>query len=296
MAEMKRIGVVGSGQMGSGIAQLAAVHGVDVWLLDTDPSALSRASKSISDNILRLISKGHLSQAVGDNALGCLHCTSNPEELCTADIVVEAIVESEDVKKKLFLELDRIVKSSAILASNTSSISITRLASATSRASQVIGMHFMNPPPVMKLVEIIRGADTSDETFYATKALAERFGKTVICSQDFSGFIVNRILMPMINEAFHALYTGVASKEDIDTGMKLGTNHPMGPLELADFIGLDVCLSIMKVLHAGLGDSKYLPCPLLVQYVDAGRLGRKQGIGVYNYRKTTEQAKPSGRL
>ncbi|XP_002528242.2 3-hydroxybutyryl-CoA dehydrogenase [Ricinus communis] len=296
MAEMKRIGVVGSGQMGSGIAQLAAVHGVDVWLLDTDPSALSRASKSISDNILRLISKGHLSQAVGDNALGRLHCTSNPEELCTADIVVEAIVESEDVKKKLFLELDRIVKSSAILASNTSSISITRLASATSRASQVIGMHFMNPPPVMKLVEIIRGADTSDETFYATKALAERFGKTVICSQDFSGFIVNRILMPMINEAFHALYTGVASKEDIDTGMKLGTNHPMGPLELADFIGLDVCLSIMKVLHAGLGDSKYLPCPLLVQYVDAGRLGRKQGIGVYNYRKTTEQAKPSGRL
>uniref|UniRef100_A0A2C9W6D2 3-hydroxybutyryl-CoA dehydrogenase n=1 Tax=Manihot esculenta TaxID=3983 RepID=A0A2C9W6D2_MANES len=222
MAETKIIGVVGSGQMGSGIAQLAAVYGLDVLLLDTDLAALSRARKSIAGNIQRLVSKGHL--------------------------------------------------------------------------SQVIGMHFMNPPPIMKLVEIVRGADTSDETFYATKTLAERFGKTVICSQDFSGFIVNRILMPMINEAFHTLYTGVATKEDIDTGMKLGTNHPMGPLELADFIGLDVCLSIMKVLHAGLGDSKYAPCPLLVQYVDAGRVGRKRGIGVYDYRKSLEQVKPSARL
>ncbi|XP_050220581.1 uncharacterized protein LOC126670796 [Mercurialis annua] len=295
-AEIMKIGVVGSGQMGSGIAQLAAVNGLHVWLLDTDSSALSRASKSIADNIRRLISKGYLSQAVGNDALERLHCTSNLEELHMTDIVIEAIMESEDVKKKLFLELDKIVKSSAILASNTSSISITRLASATSRPSQVIGMHFMNPPPIMKLVEIVRGADTSDKTFSATKVLAERFGKIVICSQDFPGFVVNRILMPMINEAFYTLYTGVATKEDIDTGMKLGTNHPMGPLQLADFIGLDVCLSIMKVLHTGFGDSKYAPCPLLLQYVDAGRLGRKRGIGVYDYRKATEQEKPSARL
>ncbi|XP_030932409.1 uncharacterized protein LOC115958162 [Quercus lobata] len=285
MAEMKSMGVVGSGQMGSGIAQLGAVHGLDVWLIDSDPLALSRASKSISSSIQRLVSKAQLSQAAGTSALRRLQCTTNLEELCSADVIIEAIVESEDVKKKLFLELDKIAKSSAILASNTSSISITRLASVTSRPHQVIGMHFMNPPPIMKLVEIVRGADTSDETFNAAKALAERFGKTVICSQDYSGFIVNRILMPMINEAFFTLYTGVATKEDIDTGMKLGTNHPMGPLQLADFIGLDVCLSIMKVLHAGLGDSKYAPCPLLVQYVDAGRLGRKCGIGLYDYRK-----------
>ncbi|KAF2286047.1 hypothetical protein GH714_009927 [Hevea brasiliensis] len=296
MAETKTVGVVGNGQMGSGIAQLAALHGLHVWLLDTDPDALSKARKSVTSNIHRLVSKGHLSQAAFNDAVGRLYCTSKLEELREADFVIEAIVESEDVKKKLFLEVDKFVKSSAILASNTSSISITRLASATSRPSQVIGMHFMNPPPIMKLVEIVRGADTSDETFYATRALAERFGKTVICSQDFSGFIVNRILMPMINEAIHTLYTGVATKEDIDTGMKLGTNHPMGPLELADFIGLDVCLSIMKVLHAGLGESKYAPCPLLVQYVDAGRLGRKRGIGVYDYRKTPEQVKPSARL
>ncbi|GMN54495.1 hypothetical protein TIFTF001_023620 [Ficus carica] len=295
---MKSIGVVGGGQMGSGIAQLAAVHGLHVWLLDSDPTALSRASSSISNSIHRLVSKGHLSQVVGTNALRLLQCTSNLEDLCSADVVIEAIVESEDVKKKLFSELDKLTKRSAILASNTSSISITRLASATTRPSQVIGMHFMNPPPIMKLVEIIRGANTSDETFNATKALAERFGKIVICSQDFSGFIVNRILMPMINEAFFTLYTGVATKEDIDTGMKLGTNHPMGPLELADFIGLDVCLSIMRVLHAGLGDSKYIPCPLLVQYVDAGRLGRKRGVGVYDYSKgkTTERVKTSSRL
>ncbi|KAJ4841135.1 hypothetical protein Tsubulata_006420 [Turnera subulata] len=293
---MKSIGVVGSGQMGSGIAQLAAVHGLHVWLLDADPDALSRASKSISTNIHRLISKGHLPQGVGTDALARLQCTSNLEDLRDVDIVIEAIVESEDVKKKLFLELDRITKRSAILASNTSSISITRLASATSRPSQVIGMHFFNPPPIMKLIEIVRGADTSDATFYTVKALAERFGKRVICSKDFAGFIVNRLLMPMINEAFYALYTGVATKEDIDTGMKLGTNHPMGPLELADFIGLDVCLSIMKVLHAGLGDTKYVPCPLLVQYVDSGRLGRKTGVGVYDYRKGSEPAKPSARI
>ncbi|KAM7278003.1 hypothetical protein ACFE04_005137 [Oxalis oulophora] len=217
------------------------------------------------------------SLAVGKDAMQRLRFTTNLEDLHSADIIVEAIVESEDVKKKVFLSLDKICKPSTILASNTSSISITRLATATSRPCQVIGMHFMNPRPIMKLVEIVRGAPTSDETFQTTKVLAERFGKTVVCSHDFSGFIVNRILMPMINEAFYTLYTGVATKEDIDTGMKLGTNHSMGPLELAYFIGLDVCLSIMKVLHTGLGDIKYTPCPLLVQYVDVGRLGRKRG-------------------
>ncbi|KAK9101468.1 hypothetical protein Scep_024898 [Stephania cephalantha] len=294
--ETKVMGVVGSGQMGSGIAQLGAVAGIEVWLVDTDSSALSRATKSISNSIQRFVSKAQLSQEAGKDAMNRLKCTQDLEELRDADVIVEAIVESEDVKKKLFLELDRIAKVSAILASNTSSISITRLASATSRPHQVIGMHFFNPPPIMKLVEIVRGADTSNDTFTKVKALAERFGKSVVCSQDFPGFIVNRILMPMINEAFFALYTGVAAKEDIDTGMKLGLNQKMGPLELADFIGLDVCLSIMKVLHSGLGDPKYSPCPLLVQYVDAGRLGRKRGIGVYSYGKEPEPVKSLARL
>ncbi|PWA36748.1 3-hydroxyacyl-CoA dehydrogenase family protein [Artemisia annua] len=283
---MKVIGVIGAGQMGAGIAQLAAVSGADVWILDKDVGALKNAKMSIYDSVQRFVSKGQFDKEVGNNAIARLQYTSNLEDLRSADIVIEAIVENEDVKKKLFAELDKIVKGSAILASNTSSISITRLATSTNRPHQVIGMHFMNPPPIMKLVEIIRGADTSDETFNATKKLAERFGKIVVCSKDYSGFIVNRILMPMINEAFHALYTGVATKEDIDAGMKLGTNQPMGPLQLADFIGLDVCLSILKVLQAGLGDIKYAPCPLLVQYVDAGRLGKKRGIGVYNYRKS----------
>ncbi|PSS16173.1 3-hydroxybutyryl-CoA dehydrogenase [Actinidia chinensis var. chinensis] len=296
MAEIQIIGVVGGGQMGSGIALLAAAHGIEVWLHDSDLNALNRAHNYISDFIQNIVPKGHRSQAAGSDALKHLHCTSNLEDLHPADVIIEAIIESEDVKRKLFSELDKIAKASTILASNTSSISITRLASATNRPEQVIGMHFMNPPPIMKLIEIVRGAETSDETFSVTKALAERFGKTVICSQDYPGFIVNRILMPMINEAFYALYTAVASKEDIDTGMKLGTKHPMGPLELADFIGLDVCLSIMKILHNGLGDSRYAPCPLLVQYVDAGRLGRKRGTGVYNYRKKAEETKASARL
>ncbi|XP_021773697.1 uncharacterized protein LOC110737668 [Chenopodium quinoa] len=293
---VKTIGVVGAGQMGAGIAQLAAVNGFDVWLLDLDPISLSRATKSITNSLQRFLSKGQISQAVMSDALKRLHCTMSLEDFGSADFVIEAIAESEVAKRKLFVELDKITKSSAILASNTSSISITRLASATSRPSQVIGMHFMNPPPIMELVEIIRGADTSVEAFNATKTLAERFGKTVVCSKDYSGFIVNRILMPMINEAFFTLYTGVATKEDIDAGMKLGTNQPMGPLELADFIGLDVCLSILKVLHGGLGDTKYSPCPLLVQYVDAGRLGKKSGVGVYDYRDASKSSKHAAKL
>ncbi|CAK8561334.1 unnamed protein product [Lathyrus sativus] len=295
MSSVKMIGVIGGGQMGSGIAQLTAMHGIDVCLLDVDSQALSTASSSISSSINRLVSKSQLSQATASEALKRLRFTTNLNDLSHADFIIEAIVESEEVKKSMFLRLDEIAKSSAIFASNTSSISITRLAFSTSRPKQVIGMHFMNPPPVMKLIEIVRGADTSDDTFAATKALSQRLGKTVIASRDYSGFIVNRILMPMINEAFYTLYTNVATKEDIDTGMKLGTNHPMGPLELADFIGLDVCLSIMKVLHAGLGDNKYAPCPLLVQYVDAGRLGRKRGIGVYDYSKE-KSSKSSSRL
>lgn len=292
----KVIGVIGGGQMGSGIAHLAAVAGFDVWIHDADPSALAKSTQTISSSIARFVSKGQLSQAASSNAMNRLRCTSSLEDLRNADVVIEAIVESEEIKKKLFAELDKITKASTILASNTSSISITRLASATERPSQVIGMHFMNPPPIMKLVEIVRGADTSDEVFMKTKALAERFGKIVVCSHDYPGFIVNRILMPMINEAFHTLYTGVAAREDIDMAMKLGTNQPMGPLELADFIGLDVCLNIMKVLHQGLGDDKYSPCPLLVQYVDAGRLGRKKGIGVYSYKKALTLVKPSSSL
>ncbi|KAK2420487.1 3-hydroxyacyl-CoA dehydrogenase family protein [Trifolium repens] len=295
-ATVKMIGVIGGGQMGSGIAQLTAMHGIDVVLVDVNSQALSTASSSISSSINRLVSKSQLSQVTASDTLKRLRFTTDLNDLSLADFIIEAIVESEDVKKSLFVQLDKIAKSSAILASNTSSISITRLASSTTRPKQVIGMHFMNPPPVMKLIEIVRGADTSDETFAATKELSQRLGKTVITSQDYSGFIVNRILMPMINEAFYTLYTNVATKEDIDTGMKLGTNHPMGPLELADFIGLDVCLSIMKVLHAGLGDNKYAPCPLLVQYVDAGRLGRKRGIGVYDYSKELRSTKSSSRL
>ncbi|XP_078447778.1 3-hydroxyacyl-CoA dehydrogenase family protein [Wolffia australiana] len=283
MEKVKMVGVIGAGQMGSGIAQLAAMAGIDVSLQDTDQSALDRAGNAISDSLRRLVSKGQIPQSGALEALNHLRFTLKLEDLQNADVVIEAIVESEEAKCKLFSELDKITKLSCILASNTSSISITHLASQTRRPSQVIGMHFMNPPPIMKLVEVIRGSETSDEVFATVKVLAERFGKVVVCSKDFPGFIVNRILMPMINEAFHALYTGVATREDIDTGMKLGTNQPMGPLQLADFIGLDVCLSIMNVLHDGLGDPKYKPCPLLVQHVDAGSLGKKKGRGVYVY-------------
>jgi 3-hydroxybutyryl-CoA dehydrogenase len=280
---MQRIGVVGAGQMGAGIAQVAAQAGLDVVVSDINDAALERGRKSITDSLARLVKKGTLTEADAAAAIARVRFTTALADHADREFVVEAAVENEGLKKKIFAELDAIVPAGVILASNTSSISITRLASATKRPELFIGMHFMNPVPVMKLVEIIRGMATSEATYQATKALAEKLGKTTTMSKDYPGFIANRILMPMINEAFTALMEGVGSAEDIDTTMKLGTNQPMGPLTLADFIGLDTCLAIMRVLHDGLGDSKYRPCPLLVQYVDAGWLGKKTGRGVYQY-------------
>jgi 3-hydroxybutyryl-CoA dehydrogenase len=280
---MQRIGVVGAGQMGAGIAQVAAQAGLDVVVSDINDAACERGRKSIADSLARLVKKGTLSEADAAAAAARVRFTTSLADHADREFVVEAAVENEALKKKIFADLDAIVPAGVILASNTSSISITRLASATKRPGLFIGMHFMNPVPVMKLVEIIRGMATSEATYQATKALAETLGKTTTMSKDYPGFIANRILMPMINEAFTALMEGVGSAEDIDTTMKLGTNQPMGPLTLADFIGLDTCLAIMRVLHDGLGDSKYRPCPLLVQYVDAGWLGKKTGRGVYTY-------------
>ena len=280
---MQRIGVVGAGQMGAGIAQVAAQAGLDVVVSDINDAACERGRKSISDSLARLVKKGTLSEADAAAAAARVRFTTSLADHADREFVVEAAVENEALKKKIFAELDAVVPAGVILASNTSSISITRLASATKRPELFIGMHFMNPVPVMKLVEVIRGLGTSEATYQATKALAEKLGKTTTMSKDYPGFIANRILMPMINEAFTALMEGVGSAEDIDTTMKLGTNQPMGPLTLADFIGLDTCLAIMRVLHDGLGDSKYRPCPLLVQYVDAGWLGKKTGRGVYTY-------------
>jgi len=280
---MERIGVVGAGQMGAGIAQVAAQAGQDVLVSDINDAACERGKKAIADSLGRLVKKGTLAQADADTALGRVRFTTDLGAHKDRAFVVEAATENEALKKKIFADLDTITPPETILASNTSSISITRLASATKRPERFIGMHFMNPVPVMKLVELIRGMATSDETFAQTKALAEAMGKTTTTSKDYPGFIANRILMPMINEAFYALMEGVGTAEDIDTTMKLGTNQPMGPLTLADFIGLDTCLAIMRVLHDGLGDTKYRPCPLLVQHVDAGWLGKKSGRGVYRY-------------
>lgn len=283
MTPVKLVGVVGAGQMGSGIAQLAAVAKLQVLMTDVNDAVLTRGLNVISSSLARFVKQGTLSQEQANESFANVKTTTMIEELKPADFIIEAVSENEDLKRRIFSQLDKCIKPSAILASNTSSISITRLATATSRPHQVIGMHFMNPAPVMKLVEVVRGMATEDTVFETTKALAERFGKIVTCSRDYPGFIVNRILMPMINEAFYALMEGVGMPEDIDNGMKLGTNHPMGPLALADFIGLDTCLSIMRVLHEGLGDSKYRPCPLLIQYVDAGWFGKKSGLGVYKY-------------
>lgn len=282
-ADLKVLGVVGAGgQMGSGIAQLGAAAEMDVIMTDVSEAALERGLSSISRSLSRFVRKGQLAQEAADATLARVRVTTSLADLAPADVVVEAVPEDEALKVAVLRQLDAVLGPRAILASNTSSISITRLGAATSRPTQVVGMHFMNPPPVMQLVEVVRGLATSDAVFETTRDLAHRLGKTVSCSSDQPGFVVNRILMPTINEAFFALLEGVASAEDIDTGMKLGTNQPMGPLALADFIGLDTCLAIMNVLHAGCGD-KYRPCPLLVRYVDAGWLGRKAGRGVYTY-------------
>lgn len=280
---VRKTGVLGAGQMGSGIAHVLAQQGMEVMLFDIAEPQLKKALADIEKNLERQAKKGQLEDGAIPAILGRIVTTLVMEDLSDCDMVIEAVTEKETLKLEIFKRIDGIVKAGAILASNTSSIPITRIAAVTGRPDKVIGMHFMNPVPVMKLVEIIRGHATSDETFNVTSELVASMGKETAVSQDYPGFIVNRILIPMINEAAFALYEGIASAEDIDRGMKLGTNQPMGPLTLADFIGLDTCLAIMHVLYDGFKDPKYRPCPLLVKMVNAGYLGRKSGRGFYTY-------------
>jgi len=280
---IQTIGVVGAGQMGQGIAQTAAQSGFKVLVADQNLDAATKGVQKIKAQLDKLIAKQKITDDQAEQIMANLKAVDKLAEFKDCDLIIEAVSENVALKKKIWQELDQSAKASAIFASNTSSISITELAAATKRPSQFAGMHFMNPVPIMKLVEGIRGIQTSDETFSAVKAAAEKMGKTFVSVRDIPGFAVNRILMPMINEAVYALYEGIASVEDIDVSMKLGTNQPMGPLTLADFIGLDTCLAIMDVLHEGLGDSKYRPCPLLKQYVTAGWLGKKSGRGFYRY-------------
>lgn len=280
---IKSFGVVGAGQMGGGIAQVAAVSGFDVVLYDLNDAALTRGLGAISASLARMVNKEKLTQSEADRALARIQQTTDMADMAAVDIVVEAASEDEEIKKNIFRKLDEVCKPDAILATNTSSISITRLAAVTSRPGKVIGMHFMNPVPMMQLVEIIRALQTDDAVFDAVKQLSLDMSKVPVDVNDAPGFVSNRILMPMINEAVFCRYENLASAEEIDTVMKLGMSHPMGPLALADLIGLDTCLSIMEVLYDNFKDSKYRPCPLLVQMVDAGYLGRKSGRGFYQY-------------
>ncbi len=282
---MNNIAVIGAGTMGNGIAHTAAAAGVAVTLIDVDNGILDRATNTISSNLQRGVDKGRMSADEKQSVLGRIRTTTDMSSVGQADLVIEAIIENLSAKSSLFETLDRTTPPACILASNTSSISITKIAAATRRPDKIIGMHFMNPVPVMPLVEVIRGIATSDDTYQRVEGLAKKMGKTPIEVNDYPGFVSNRVLMPMINEAIFALYEGVASAEAIDGVMKLGMNHPMGPLTLADFIGLDVCLAILRVLEDGFGDPKYRPCPLLVKMVDAGWLGKKSGRGFYRYGK-----------
>jgi 3-hydroxybutyryl-CoA dehydrogenase len=281
---IKTVGIIGAGQMGSGIAHVCALSGLDVHIADVDPAALQRAHETIDRNLARQVTRGKITEQEKQEAMAHITTGTDYAAFGQSDIVIEAATEKESVKREIFKLLIPHLKPEAIIASNTSSISITRLASSTDRAAKFIGMHFMNPVPVMSLVELIRGIATDEPTFAAVNELAIELGKQPIAAEDFPAFIVNRILLPMINEAIYTLYEGVGSVDAIDKAMRLGANHPMGPLELADFIGLDTCLSIMQVLYEGLADSKYRPCPLLVKYVEAGWLGRKAQRGFYDYR------------
>ncbi|RFZ83643.1 3-hydroxybutyryl-CoA dehydrogenase [Shinella sp. WSJ-2] len=281
---IKNVGIVGAGQMGCGIAHVAAVAGYKVHIYDLSPERIETGLATINGNFARQVSSGKMTEDERKKAMALIKGSADINDLSDADLVIEAATEDETVKRKIYAQVCSVLKPEAILATNTSSLSITRLASATDRPERFMGIHFMNPVPVMKLVELVRGIATEEKTFSAAKEFVAKLDKTITVAEDFPAFIVNRILLPMINEAIYTLYEGVGSVDAIDTAMKLGANHPMGPLQLADFIGLDTCLSIMQVLHDGLADSKYRPCPLLVKYVEAGWLGRKSGRGFYDYR------------
>ena len=281
---VKSVSIIGAGQMGAGIAQVLAFHGYEAKLYDAKPEAVEKALAGIDRRLNRAIEKEQITEQQKSDTLSKLSAANTLEELSDSDIVIEAIIENEEIKKDLLSKLDQICKPDTILASNTSSISITKLAAATNRPEKVVGMHFMNPVPVMELVELIRGLQTSDESYECINELSKRISKTPVTAlRDYPGFIVNRILIPMLNEACYVLMEGIASVEDIDTAMKLGTNQPMGPLTLADFVGLDTCLYIAQIFHRELGEDKYRPCPLLVKYVEAGWLGKKTGRGFYTY-------------
>jgi 3-hydroxybutyryl-CoA dehydrogenase len=280
---IETIGIIGAGQMGNGIAHVCSLAKLDVVMVDNNPAQLAKALETIRANMNRQVKRGLITQADEDAAINRIKTSQSLKDLGSSDFVIEAATEKEEIKKEIMRAVCPHLKADTLLASNTSSISITRLAAATDRPQKFIGMHFMNPVPLMKLVELIRGLATDDDTFTQIRDLAEKLGKTTATSEDFPAFIVNRILLPMINEAVYTLYEGVGNVDAIDTAMRLGANHPMGPLELADFIGLDVCLAVMQVLYEGLADSKYRPCPLLVKYVEAGWYGKKAGRGFYDY-------------